>query len=509
LYCNGIKDNSIKFVIPEQSSVYKKYKLYSIKQKPFLADSVYYAIHKDTSSCLSYKDVISKPFYPTWEFTKIFAYLNPLLQKHSLVLTGVTGAGKTTLVDKLALFITGNKDRIKYLQCSERMEVEYNKEWIGYWTPEGFQKGKLIYFFEQCKKDSLNNYVFILDDFDKIYPTTFWGSAFWTEMDNPQEKNYIEGYGEISFPENFYLISVTHIGVTNVIELNDEHFRRLGEPHYLGTDYKEFLLYLIERIEKKKLNISYDHAKALTFFYTKINKYIEENYGKDYTLGQWSSVKSYLSEKDFDKLVNTFIIHVNAFKPQKELTKEDLDFIFYALDNNGLEQNTFFFYKVYEAMVATGLFSEITVALAFAIVSGLFGWLFLHKKKKLLEKFQFDVISITEDFKNKTIDFDTAMQRMVDKKNLLEELILTKKIKYEEITFLLVFIEDQMSKMVELNKMFYVTKEFYSTFDSYMKDGVIDKEEFKALNTFLETMRPALSPEIYFNLKNMINEKKA
>jgi hypothetical protein len=37
-----------------------------------------------------------------------------------------------------------------------------------------------------------------------------------------------------------------------------------------------------------------------------------------------------------------------------------------------------------------------------------------------------------------------------------------------------------------------------------MKDGVLDEDEYVKLKKFLENLRPAISPEIYYNLKEKI-----
>jgi hypothetical protein len=484
--------------------VKQKFKLVTFTSKLSSIDSDFSSFHKNTSDVQSAEDLFLKPFPPTWEYKKFTYYLTPLLKSKKIIISGVTGAGKSTLIDKLSKYITGNESRIFKLNCTEKMEVEYHKQWVGTRDGGKFIKGKLLEIYEQCRKETNNNFVLVIDDFDKIYPSTFFGSEIWNEMDSPSDKNVIDGYGEVSIPDNFYLISVTHTGVSNVIELNNEHFRRLGESFPLNADMNELLLYIMERSQKKKLNLDYNHTKRILYSYYKINKLIEEKYGNDYSLGQWSTVKSYLKPEDFNKFVKTFIEHVNAFKPKEELTLSNLSPIEYTVKNNGLLDDSSFFDDTYIYLLKTGLFSEIVVALMAALISGILGWVFFQKKKKLLDQFQFEVFAIAEDFRQEKITYDDAMMQAVAKKRLLEELILKKKIKYEEITFLFMFIDEQITKIGDMNKMSSVTREFNTTFDEFMKDGVLDEDEYIKLKKFLENLRPAISPEIYYSLKEKI-----
>ncbi len=500
LVSNNISNPTVNI----SEDIKQRFKLVTFTSKLSSIDSDFSTFHKNTTDVQSAEDLFLKPFPPTWEYKKFTYYLTPLLKSKKIIISGVTGAGKSTLIDKLSKFITGNESRIFKLNCTEKMEVEYHKQWVGTREGDKFIKGKLLEIYEQCRNETNNNFVLVLDDFDKIYPSTFFGSEIWNEMDSPSDKNVIDGYGEVSIPDNFYLISVTHTGVSNVIELNNEHFRRLGESYPLNADMNELLLYIIERSQKKKLNLDYSHTKKILYSFYKINKLIEEKYGNDYTLGQWSTVKSYLKPEDFNKFIKTFIEHVNAFKPKEELTLSTLAPIDYTVKNNGLLDDSSFFDDAYIYLLKTGLFSEIIVALMAALISGILGWVFFQKKKKLLDQFQFEVFAIAENFKQKKITYDDAMMQAVAKKRLLEELILKKKIKYEEITFLFMFIDEQIEKISEMNKMSSVTREFNTTLDEFMKDGVLDEDEYIKLKKFLENLRPAISPEIYYSLKEKI-----
>jgi shikimate kinase len=505
MVANNIANVNDFNLIKHDDSLASKYKIITLKSQMHSLDSAYQYLHKEATDIEPLSDMISKPFLPAWEYNKLNSYINPLLEKHLIILSGVTGSGKTTLVERLAKYITGSEKRIEKLQCVEGMGVEYHKEWIGSRDRGVFTKGRLLELFEKCKNDPKHNYIFILDDFDKIYPATFFGSEIWSELDNPLADNVIKGYGEITIPPNFYMISITHIGASNVIDLNNDHIRRLGTRLFIPADLNEFILYLQERIEKKKLKVAPVHLKKVLYFFKKTNDYIENKYGISYTLGQWSPVRNCLEPEKFKELQSAFITQVNAFKPKTEMLPSDLEPILYSIENNGLLENSNFFYGAYLELKETGMLSEVTVGLVFALVSGIFGWVLLVNKRKFVKNLHFRILNIMEKFTIGQIDYEEALKMTIEEKQHIEKLILERKINYEESTFLILFINDQIQKMDNLNKMNLVSKDFFKIFEEFMSDGILDQEEYTILTKFLDNIRSALSPEIYYTLRNKID----
>jgi len=507
LVANGFFPDSL---LKERGINYSKdaisrYKIVTIEKNFHPIDSVYKSLHINDTDTIPVRKMISDPFLPDWDEEKIMRFLKPLMAKRSIIISGVTGSGKSTLVDRVSKILTGNPDRILNLLCVQKMEVEFHKEWIGYRTEKGFVEGRLLKYFEKCNANPEKIFAFIIDDVDKIYPETFFGSAVWNEMDNPDYKNFIDGYDkEIIIPKNFYLISVTHSGVGNTIEFNNEHIRRLGERIPLNPDYKEFLLYIKKK--QKKMHIPTEHIKKLLYFFNEANQYIKKNYDIGYTLGQWSTINKQIKPSDFEDYINSFVLHVNSFKPAKPLSRDDLDDLVDGAENNGIEPKTNFFYYAYLAMVSTGLFSEVTVALGFAIISGIFGWFFVRNKRKFIYNLEIGIIKVIDRFKDFEIDYEEALKTILEYKYNLEKLILKRKVNYEETSFLILFINDQLNKLEELNRTNLVSKEFMSTFEKYMSDGILDKKEYQTLTQFLDNLRTALTPEIYYNLKNRIDE---
>ena len=110
-----------------------------------------------------------------------------------------------------------------------------------------------------------------------------------------------------------------------------------------------------------------------------------------------------------------------------------------------------------------------------------------------------------EQFNNGQITYEEALQNIVSEKLEIEKLILKRKVNYEESTFLILFINDQIRKIEEINKVYVVSKDFFATFEEFMSDGILDKEEYGILIKFLDNMRSALTPEIYYTIRNKID----
>lgn len=468
---------------------------------------IYFDLQNNNPDCEPFDNIIKKPFLLMDDFNKFKDFLTIFLNKKKLVLEGISGSGKSTLIDRVSRMISGHTENVLKLDCVEKLEVEYHKEFVGYKDRDGFHPGKLLKFLEKAKSEPTHKFIFIIDDIDKVYSATVFGSILWKEMDNSTYDSYIDGYPfEISFPDNFFLLSITHSDVGNIIEMTSEHFRRLGDVYRLGTNLNVFILQLQDKIKKENLN--YTHIKKLCYLFKKANEYIANRYGTGYTLGQWSNLRKKTKPKDFDEFVDEFIHNVNAFKPQKELKRDDFDDIFYAIDNNGKVPGTSNLGYLYAGMVATGLFSEVSVAISAALLSGLIGFFVYRKRKKIIDGINQKLIDTQLQFENKVINFDESMSQIIKEKEHLKELTKTGKIKYEEFTFFTIFIEDIIKNLEARHKSTSITEGFEDTFAEFMEDGVLDENEYNILIKFLEKMRNTIPAEIYYSLKNRIDEIK-
>lgn len=538
LYDNFVCEEQINFSgIVIEGKRDTNYKVIQLKEKVDTLQKKYELFHNNETSqkgdIVNIWDAFKIPFEPTWEWRKIFSLLDEVIAKKKVVISGVSGSGKTTVVDNLAKFIAGSYDRIYRLQCVEEMGVEYHKIWIGYYDNEGFHKGKLLEVFEKCGEEPNQNYVFILDDFDKIYPATFFGAEIWEELDEPKKRNYIEGYpNEIEIPQNFYLICVTHEGESNIVELNDEHYRRLGEVIFLKPNYIEFMLYLknkyfmLDNIVKRYIdyinnsffpgnkiiensnNLSLQHIKNLLYFFEKANQHITQKYGLGLSLGQWSSVRKYYKEKDFENFIDCFVKHINGFKVKPEITQEEFEFIVYTINNNGYIKNSSFMMNLFKQIYESGVFAEGVVALAFALITGISGWFLIIRKRRITKSLLNNIVSDVNLYKENKVDYETIYSRLIKYKQDLEELLIKEKLKPEIVNFLFHYIKEQIELVDKINELNRSSSDFLKMLNEFMQDNKITEAEYKVLHMFLESIKGTISNEVYFRLKNYIEEHR-
>jgi len=526
--------NKIDPVWLQVDSVFVK-RSYTIAEKAEALDSIFYTIQKDKSfreKKIHAIDLIKKPFLPTTEYTKFADFLMNFYKNRRVLVSGVSGAGKTTIVDRIARLIAADTSKILYLQCVEQMSVEYNKQYIGSYDGKVFHKGKLLEMFEQCNRDTLHNYVFIVDDIDKIYPSTLFGSALWSEMDNPDYNNPIEGYTtDIKIPVNFYLLSVTHDGVGSTIELNAEHYRRLtnDNPYHIGASFLELYLGMkedtIKKIKKsKKLSelqkkemitaISDNHYDASTrdsihtmlYFFSKSNLMIEGKYENSYTLGQWSSLRKQKRPSQLNKSMQLFIEHVNAFKPKEQLKEEDFKPVFYTIRHHGLMPDSSVIYNIYASLVSMGILNEISVTILFGAISAIIGISAFRKKKKFIKGIINDSVNPVRKFKEKETSYDEAKGTLLLIQKNIEEYIIKKKINFSEANYLLLTIGEQLKQLEDYHNLDSASVELKKMFDEFMEDNILNEKEYQVLSQFLNGIRNTISRETYNNLQKQIED---
>ena len=509
LICNDIVDGYSDELIKEAKSKSSKYKINILENNLDYLEQRYLKLHVKDTNAAPIIPQITEPFIPTWNIKKVDLIFDTLEKKKKIVINGVTGTGKSTFVNSTAEILAGNPERIHKLQCVQKMEIEYHKRWIGEYIGNKFVPGKLLHLLEEAKLNPEKNYVLILDDFDKIPSPTFFGSEIWSELNEPKEKTFIDGYDkEIFFPNNIYIISVIHIGESNVYQFTNEHIRRLGYFYNIPPDYEELLLYCKAKAEQDSLSAA--TIKNVLYSFVKINEFIEkqEAYGRDMTLGQWSTLRKHITDDKFDAFYNVFVQHINSLSKQHKLSAKALEDIKTTVKNDGFVPKTNPLYKLYQNLLATGLFAELSAAVAFAILSALFGWFFIFKKRILIKKIQDNVYQTVEGHNNDKQATDETLSELFKIRRSISTLIHRRKIKHDEAVYLMLFIDEQVKHISEIEEKKDITSKLLIQLYDFMKDGVLDDKEYRILNDFLENIKDSISLELYYQLRDEIDGSK-
>ncbi len=480
-----------------------------IREKPAEIDSLFEAMQKDPEyHKYDGYELISDPFPLTMEYRKFISSVEFIHKNKRAIVLGVTGSGRTTMIDRVSKFIAVIPEHIMSLSCVPQLEVEYHKQYIGSIDNGKFYKGALLNFLEKAKIDSLHNYVLIIDDIDMIYPSTFFGAAMWSELENPNYDNIIPGYGkEVEFPDNFYMLSTTKIGGGSVIKLNDEHFRRLSPSGVLQVypDSLEFMMYLRETFVDSTPAFKHEHFKKLLYTFIKINHYIEDNWGTGTVLGQWSTIRKSVKPEQYDEFVEKFRQHVVSMNFGATVDEKAIRKIVYSATHDGIMLNSNFFAQAYYFVYDAGIFSEASVAVGFLLLSSITGWILYVRRKKLIRSYVLKVYHISGEYTEEKITFNEAVGRIQDVKQEIDGLALNKKINYTESLFIYNLIQDRLSIISKTEE----TESMYNRmFDSFMEDEIISQGEYQKLLTFIEKSRGKISESYYRQLIERIEKLK-
>jgi hypothetical protein len=486
-------------------------------------DSLFQEFHQlnDSPADSTAFERIATPFLPTMEFKKFEQYVNLLKENKFLLISGVSGAGTSTLTNRLARFAATDLDNILEIYCAPQFDMEFYKRYIGERQMGNFSKGELLEFFDRCHANPKEKFVIFIDNLDKINPETFFGPLLWNKLDDPTfELNY---NGEIvEIPDNFYLISVTHAGISSKIELNNEHFRRLGNRNYLAPDRSELIIYLRNKLQENLAELEQSelsetdraelqteiasltdtlHIKGFIYAFETINQYIEQEYSKNHRLGQWSGLRKFYIKEDLPRLFNGFVEHVNALKPDEVMRQEDLVHVHYALDTKGLLKSTNFFAIQWKALEEKGFLTEFVVGFTFLFFSGIFSFFLFRRRQKYIKGYTDQVYNLIEKFENNEVNYEDISRSFTKLKTEVDQLIINKKINYSEASFFYTFIENKV-KQIELSRE--VNKNFRELVETYMEDDILTEKEYKKLKAFLSKIKKKITMEDYIKFSEEI-----
>jgi hypothetical protein len=532
LLCVGLKNEEDPLWVNLDAELSKNY--FGLDKAADSLQVLYENFHqKDIADDSTAFKLIAQPYVPTMEFSKFKQYFNLVISKKVILMSGVSGVGNTTLLSKVAALIaTTDKSHRLDILCAPQFDLEYNKRFIGQLDEQGhFKKGKLLKFWDTCLKNPNEKFVCMIDDFDKINPETLFGPELWQKLDEPRLP-VIFDKDTIHIPDNFYLLCLTHTGVSSKIELNNEHFKRFGGQEMLEVNYGELIMALREQLKKVQKTIpkqtaelaQYPTDKALTaalekskkqlvalqdtpnikrlvYFFIRANEFIESQYGKGHQLGQWCDIRKMYFKDDFIKVQNTFIQHVNAFRPAKELSRADFKPIFYTINTNGKKQHSSPIFQFFDFLRQAGALNEFAVAGTFALVTGLFGWLFVRRRHRYIKEYTDKIHALSIDFETKRRDYDNVLGNVNLLKREFEQLVLKQKVNYSEASFFYDSLEDKMRTMETTRDM---NQSFLQLLDVFLEDNYLSDSECHKLSQFLETIRAKISADQYRMYKEEI-----
>jgi len=513
LISNGIVDSTKNLVsLSKEDSL--QFRIIPVLEGYDSLRSYYQKFQKDNPDAIPFENVVDKPYPIVGSAGLYFNFLEKILEKKSasssysqnkIILQGVSGSGKTTLIDRMSLLITGREENILRLICVEKMEVEYNKEYIGEYRNGLFFPGKFLNLVDKCYRNPNLNYVFILDDVDKVYPSPVFGAHVWNSLDVEDLPVKIDGYPyERLIPSNLYIISATHSEPGYTVEINAEIRRRLGSIFELNADPSTFLLFLKTRIEKDSL--SYFHIKRLVYFFKRANDHISTKFDAGFTLGNWSGLRKLIKEKKFYDFINEFVINVTNFSSTQSITKTEFADILYSINNDGVLPNSSPILIVYKKAEELGMISEIGGGLVLAIIPFSFGWFLIRKRKKKFEDYSANINLLSQKFKNSSVEYIDVIKNMQTIKHNLEDDFNKNRIKNEDYILLLILFNNAISKIHQLEQSYDLRDQIEKKRDYFLLDGIMEESEKNHLNELLAQKKKDIQPEVYLELWERINK---
>jgi len=482
----------------------KNKKIQTLDKKIDVLDSLFQSIQKDTIlHKTSAIELINKPKLPIYEYRSFMDVVSIVYKSKYILISGTHSTGRSTLSNMISIIIAADSSRILFLQCVPKLEVEYHKEYIGYNTETGYKKGKLLKFWEQCRTDSMHNYLFLIDDIDKIQPATLFGAPIWAKFKDNEYKHPIEGYTkDIVIPKNFWMISVAAFGQNSELKFTEEHYSRISPNGVYNYFADPVMFYLLIR---KKFDTStqkdFQRLKNLVYFYIKANQYIEKKYGTAFLVGQKSSIKNYLGENQWEEFINSFVTQVNAMEPMPRATKEDFDEIVYSIENNGKLKNTNLFGKIYVYLVVElGILKEIIITLIIMLGGVIFGYIYSDKRKhfhQLIEKSNAAFV----DFEAGKITKEKFNLELMMVRKEFDRLMEKGQIKQSEATFFLGFMHDKLAHRT-------LVGDFFDLLNSCLSDNKISEEEHKELLDLLEKIKDDVAENQYESIKAKLSDLK-
>lgn len=458
--------------------------------------------------------LIGRPYISVIEWTRFKNFVQKAVEQRFIVVSGVTGAGSTKVTKHAARLIASRPDNLLEINCAPQFDLEYHKQYIGYEENEQFVPGKMLEFWERCWRHPEQKFVAVADNFDKINPETFFGPQLWESLSSSRDTAFFDGK-PVNIPPNFYFFSVTHLGPGSLIEMNEEHFKRLGRQYILPPDARELLALLRVQAEKistdpnrnaedtSRLAALRDTAQLhqFLFYFLKTNQLIAKRYALGYQLGHGSNVRYHYRPEDLPKLKEVYLNHINALHPTKTLRDDDFDPLDFTVQTKGMEQGSNFFARQIQYLADTGYLVEITMVAMTALLTALFGWWVFRRREQLIRRYGERAQQVFQGFENQSLSAEAAARRLEEIKYEVDNLVMRRRLNYTEGLYFLAFIEDKV-KRIEFARN--VSENFLELFNAFMEDDVLTESEYLKLRQFLQSIRHKIPAEVHDQFREKV-----
>lgn len=451
--------------------------------------------------------LIAVPYLSNLEWTSYRDLCRTAAAQRFIVISGVTGTRATRQAKHVGRLLAGREDNFMEIDCAPEFDLEYHKKYIGQEAGGQFQQGELLDFWDRARQNPGQRFVTVVDNFDKINPETFFGPEFWESLSSPRDSAVVGGK-KVGVPTNFYLVSVTHLGPGSLVEFNEEHFKRLGRQYVLQPNARELLAGLrrqadelaakpgLDAQDSSRLAALRDTAQVHCFLYyfVKCNQIIRERYAEGYLLGQGSNVKSLYRAEDRTELKRTYLEHINAISARRPLSASAFEPLDHTVRTGGLEPNSSFLARQVQLLHDTGYFVEVTVVLATAMLTALFGWWVFRRREQIIRRYGDRAQQIFSSFEKQAISAEVAARRLEDIKKEVDNLVMRRRLNYTEGLYFLAFIEDRV-KRIEFARN--ISENFLELFNAFMEDNVLTESEYLKLRQFLQSIRHKIPADTY------------
>jgi hypothetical protein len=148
-------------------------------------------------------------------------YINSLLAKPFVILTGNSGTGKTRIAKQFAQYL----EKINDAGTKNWLLVPVGADWtdntkiLGYYNPlanngeGGYVKAEILRFIETANENSDIPFFLILDEMNLSHVERYF-SDFLSRMETPDSAFKIDNYGTLPFPGNLFITGTVNIDET-------------------------------------------------------------------------------------------------------------------------------------------------------------------------------------------------------------------------------------------------------------------------------------------------------